>query len=75
MVCPKCGGTMKEGLMLGPADIPLFSITWFATNWAEITAQQLLSGDLPPYPKRWMCSAHRCEACGFLEIYATKRQY
>jgi len=72
MACPKCGGVMTEGTLLDSRGLHAVP---FPASWAAVTAQDWLSGALPSYPKRWACSAYRCETCGYLEVYAQRREY
>lgn len=59
--CPKCGGAMKKGKLLGRVNpIKHYDIIF------EDAAQKKLIPE-----KKWLV-AYACEKCGFIESYVSK---
>jgi predicted nucleic-acid-binding Zn-ribbon protein len=71
--CVKCDGEMKEGLAVALGE------RFFGTNspfWMELKIRDYVrlphtSDDVEKYA----IATYRCVKCGYLESYATERQY
>lgn len=66
MKCPKCDGEMVVGYVLdsrtGGADFPAV--------WLRGHSKRRVSLIRGPYGQGKPITAYRCEACGYLELYA-----
>lgn len=65
VVCVKCGGQMERGGIRGDSSLMWGRIK--ETNIFGARSVQLVA----PY---FEVDAHRCEKCGYVELYAVKQQ-
>lgn len=64
--CPKCGGTMTEGFMMGH----VLGTTAFPEHWHPGVPQcNVFGGTQVEKEKLIPIRSFRCEQCGFLEQY------
>ncbi|MCA8973269.1 MAG: hypothetical protein KDC98_01040 [Planctomycetes bacterium] len=78
--CPKCGGTLEQGIVLDVEDTHRFGETLHQARWVKIEPEEIKSGWLSHALKgisgrpQYQVEADRCTACGFLESYARRRR-
>lgn len=64
-VCPKCDGQMERGGLRGSK-----MSVWGAIKESTIFGVKVVDITSPLY----MVEAHRCEKCGYVELYAVNQQ-
>jgi len=65
VVCSKCGGQMERGGIRGDS-----SLVWGHIKESSIFGVKAIQMVGPMYS----VEAHRCEKCGYIELYATNQQ-
>lgn len=59
--CSKCGGEMRQGVLIDQGQSRLF--------WVAGRIRRTWAGVLPPDGRRVVVVTYKCAACGYLESY------
>lgn len=70
MKCPKCAEAMTEGCLTDRMR-PSFIVA----NWMDGPREEGVYGLETAGRKIWKVDGFRCETCGYLELFACKRDY
>jgi len=70
MQCPKCAEDMTEGCLTDRI-LPSYVVA----AWMDGPREEGRYGLEAAGRKFWKVDGHRCMTCGFIELYATKRDF